>query len=139
LAGQAFKRKGYPPPMRMLIGSSAPIALGCILILTPALEGCDGPSREAKEAKHRELAANYFEKGQYQEAVIEYQNVTQIDPKNNDAHYRLALAYLQLGGSPNQQRALASGEGPSSPASRTKPRSSINKRSTSLRRMKRFN
>ena len=107
LAGQALKRKGHPSPMRMLISSLTPIALGCILLLPSALGGCDWPSPEAKEAKHRELAANYFEKGQYQEALIEYQNVTQIDPKDSDAHYRLALTYLKLGGIPNQQRALA--------------------------------
>jgi tetratricopeptide (TPR) repeat protein len=70
--------------------------------------GCDWYSPEAKKAKHRERAISYFEKGQYQEARIEYQIVVQIDPKDADAHYRLALIYMKLGSAPNLQ--LASSE-----------------------------
>src|SRR5262245_42397634 len=69
--------------------------------------GCDWSSPEAKKAKHLERAASYFEKGQYQEALIEYQNVAKADPKDADAHYRLALAYLKLGGFTNLQAAFA--------------------------------
>lgn len=93
--------------MRMLIRSLAPTTLGCIMILTPAVGGCDGSSPEAKKAAHRERAASYFEKGQFQEALIEYRNVTQIDPQDADAHYRSALTYLKLGGIPNLQGAFA--------------------------------
>jgi tetratricopeptide (TPR) repeat protein len=59
--------------------------------------GCDFSSPEAKKAKHRERAAGYFEKKQYHEAIIEYANVVQIDPKDADAYYRLALSHLKLG------------------------------------------
>ena len=78
-----------------------------MLLVTPALGGCDGSSPEVKKAKHRERAMSYFEKGQYQEALIEYRNVAQIDPQDPDAHYRLALTYLKLGGIPNLQGAFA--------------------------------
>lgn len=93
--------------MKTLIRYSATTALGCLLLVTPALGGCDGTSPEAKKAKHRELAAGYFEKGQYNEALLEYKNVAQVDPQDADAHYRLALTYLKLGGIPNLQGAYA--------------------------------
>jgi len=70
--------------------------------------GCEWSSPQARKTEHRERAISYFQKGQYQEARIEYQNVVQIDPTDADAHYRLALTYLKLGSTPNLQ--LASSE-----------------------------
>src|SRR5262245_10710745 len=69
--------------------------------------GCDWSSPEAKKAKHLERAKSYIAKGQHQEALIEYQNVAQADPKDADAHYQLGLIYLKLGGLPNLQAAFA--------------------------------
>ena len=40
---------------------------------------------------------NYFGKGKYREAAIEFQNVVKIDPKYADAHYQLAHCYMKLG------------------------------------------
>jgi len=77
------------------------------IVITLILGGCDWSSPEAKKAKHRERATSYFEKGQYQESIIEYRNVAQLDPKDADAHYRLALTYLKLGGTTNLQGAFA--------------------------------
>ena len=77
----------------------------CVCI-TLVLGGCDMFSPEAKKAKHRERAMNYFEKAQYQEALIEYKNVSQVDPKDADVHYKLALTYLKLGGMTNLQNAF---------------------------------
>jgi tetratricopeptide (TPR) repeat protein len=91
----------------MSIRTSAPLIILCALV-TLVCSGCDSYSPEAKKAKHRERAISYFEKGQYQEARIEYQIVVQIDPKDADAHYRLALIYMKLGSAPNLQ--LASSE-----------------------------
>src|SRR5207253_4681439 len=75
------------------------------LTLILAFGGCS-QSPEAKKAKHRERAITYFDKGQYQEAVIEFKNVVQIEPKDADAHYRLALTYLRIGGLPYLQAAF---------------------------------
>src|SRR5574342_454287 len=80
--------------------------LTCMLV-TFVSTGCDWYSPEAKKAKHRERAISYFEKGQYQEARVEFQNLVQIDPNDADAHYRLALTYLKLGGCPNLQLAAS--------------------------------
>ena len=67
---------------------------------------CDRFSPEAKKAKHRERGLAYYDKAQYQEALIELKNVVQIDPKDPDGHYRLALTYLKLGGLQNLQAAF---------------------------------
>src|SRR5437899_12287454 len=80
-------------------------AIAVSLTLVLAFGGCS-QSPEAKKAKHRERAITYFDKGQYQEAVIEFKNVVQIEPKDADAHYRLALTYLKLGGLPYLQAAF---------------------------------
>src|SRR3989441_10462490 len=79
------------------------IAVSLTLIL--AFGGCS-QSPEAKKAKHRERAITYFDKGQYHEAVIEFKNVVQLDPKDADGHYRLALTYLKFGDIPHLQAAF---------------------------------
>lgn len=71
-----------------------------------SLGSCTGSTPEAKKANHRERAVAYFQKGQYQEATIEYRNITQLDPRDAEAHYRLALCYLKLGGLPNLYHAF---------------------------------
>ena len=84
--------------------SHATIVLSLLILVSL---GCGWSSPEAKKTKHRERAASYFENGQYQEAIIEYKNVAQIDPNDADAHYRLALSYLKLGGRHNLQAAFS--------------------------------
>ena len=86
--------------------SFAHLSILCAFVTLVCI-GCDSSSPEAKKAKHRERAASYLERGQYQKAIIEYRNVAKIDSKDADAHYRLALAYLKLGGVPNLQQAFA--------------------------------
>ncbi len=80
----------------MSLRTSARLAILSALVTLLCLS-CDWDSPEAKKEKHRERAISYFEKGQYQEARIEYQNLVQIDPKDADVHYRLGLTYLKLG------------------------------------------
>jgi tetratricopeptide (TPR) repeat protein len=60
-------------------------------LMTP---GCFDESEQLDS--HRERAANYLEEEKYPEAIIEYQNVLQIDPNDPAAHYGLARAYLAL-------------------------------------------
>lgn len=78
----------------------------CALLVLACL-GCDGISPEAKKAKHQERAATYMEKGQLQEALIEYRNVIQADPNDAGAYYRMAVIHLKLGGLMNIQKAFA--------------------------------
>jgi tetratricopeptide (TPR) repeat protein len=68
--------------------------------------GCSQLSPEAKKAQHEERGLAYFEEGKYQEAKIEYQNVIQIDPKNAQAHYQMAMIHMKLGGLTDLQAAF---------------------------------
>ena len=78
-----------------------------LLALALAFGRCSLSSPEAKKAKHRERGQAYFEKGQSQEALIEYKTVVQMDPKDADGHYRLALTCLKLGSLPHRQTAFS--------------------------------
>ena len=64
----------------------------CILVL--ALSGC---SPEAKKERHWKKAEQYFSENKMQEAILEYKNVIQLDPKDAKAHYKLGLTYLKAG------------------------------------------
>lgn len=87
------------------------IRFAIVALLAAALgwpaAACTQESVQAKKARHKARAAGYFEAGQYQEALIEFKNVVQLDPNDADGHYRLALTYLKLGGVPNLQDAFS--------------------------------
>lgn len=70
-----------------------PFALSASLAFAVALGGCaDDADRIADFMKSGE---EYVEKEKYDEAVIEFKNVLQIDPEHAGAHEALSLAYLQ--------------------------------------------
>ncbi|MBZ5623342.1 MAG: tetratricopeptide repeat protein [Acidobacteriia bacterium] len=48
----------------------------------------------------------YAKAGKYQEAVIEFRNAIEIDPRSAEAHYQLASAYLKLKATPQAYREL---------------------------------
>jgi Tfp pilus assembly protein PilF len=68
------------------------LVLGIFVGIFPA---CSTP--EENKAKHFEKGMNYFQEEKYKEAVIEFKNVVQIDPKYGPGHYQMALAYLKIG------------------------------------------
>ena len=74
--------------------------------LLVSLGNCTQLSAEEKKAKHQERGMAYFEEGKYQEALIEYKNVVQLDPKDAKAYHQLALIHLKLGGMPALQAAF---------------------------------
>lgn len=82
------------------------IIISCICLVM-MLSACDQISPETKIQSHRERAKNYFDKGQYSEALIEYKNISQINPNDANAHYQLALIYIKLGGGSNLQQAFS--------------------------------
>jgi tetratricopeptide (TPR) repeat protein len=58
--------------------------------------GCAGNPAERK-AKFFRSGREDFKKGKYQEAIIEFRNALQIDPRFADASYQLGLAYSAAG------------------------------------------
>ena len=58
------------------------------------LVGCS-VNPAARKAKFLANGKQYFDRQQYREAAIEYQNAIQIDPNSGDAHYHLAQCLLK--------------------------------------------
>jgi len=68
------------------------VAAFCLLAL---LAGCSG-NPEKKKQKYLESGQRYFDKGQYREAAIQFENAIQVDARFADAHYKLGLTALKL-------------------------------------------
>jgi tetratricopeptide (TPR) repeat protein len=77
-----------------------------VMVLLGMSLGCSTNPTETK-AKHMQRGDRYFKEGRYNEALIEYKNVVQVDPKDPDGHYKLALAYLKVGGLGNVRHGFA--------------------------------
>ena len=60
------------------------------------LAGCSRNPNVRKQM-YVDSGNRYFQKQQYREASLQYQNAVQIDPQYADAHYRLGKSYLNLG------------------------------------------
>src|ERR1700723_3975617 len=67
-----------------------------LLIAAFTLASCSF-NPEVKKKKFLDKGIAYFDKGQYREANIEFENAIQIDPKFAEAHYRLAQSFLKQG------------------------------------------
>ncbi len=77
------------------------LLLSCML-LASLLTGCTRDPN-ARKQKYFDSGEKYFAEGKYREAVIQYSNAVQIDPRFAQAHYQLAQSYLKLG---DKQRAF---------------------------------
>ena len=64
-----------------------------LLIAAALIAGCTRDPQIRKK-EYLDKGLSYFEKGKYEEAVIEYQNAIQIDPKFAEAHYELSLIHI---------------------------------------------
>ena len=58
-----------------------------------------GCSRDpnVKKQKYMESGKRYYDGGKYREAMIQYSNALQVDPRYADAHYELAMALIRQG------------------------------------------
>ena len=68
------------------------------------LTGCSNPQKA--KLKYLESGQRYYEKGQYKEASIQFQNAINLDSHSTEAHYRMALAELRLGQWPDAYQEL---------------------------------
>ena len=65
------------------------------IVFACALASC-GANPSKQKAEFLASGEKYAKAGKYQEAVIQYRNAIAIDPRSAAAHYRLALAYMEL-------------------------------------------
>jgi cellulose synthase operon protein C len=82
--------------MRIVKGSGLQcvVAAGCVL--AAFLTGCSRNPNEKKQ-RYLESGQRYFDKGQYREAEIQFENAIQVDARFAEAHYRRAQAATKLG------------------------------------------
>ena len=59
--------------------------------------GLSGCSKEGKKAKNWKRGEQYFSENKFREAIIEYKNVLQLDPKDASCRYKLGLSHLRAG------------------------------------------
>ena len=67
------------------------VALGLLALLS----GCSRDPNVRKQ-KYMESGQRYYDKGQYREAAIQFQNAIQVDQQFAEAHYRMGLTALKL-------------------------------------------
>src|SRR5580693_2420997 len=68
------------------------IFLAAVLLF---LTSCSGDTNQQK-LKFLKSGEDYFKQNRFQEAVIQFRNALQIDPRFAEAHYQLARSYLSL-------------------------------------------
>ncbi len=61
------------------------------------LSGLLACSKEAKREKHWKRGEKYFSENKFREAIIEYKNVLQLDPKDAKVRYKLGLSHMRVG------------------------------------------
>jgi len=64
-------------------------------------------NKEEKATNHFKRGEQYLEEMKYNEALIEFKNVIQLNPNSAHGHYKLGLTYWHLGGLRNLQLAFA--------------------------------
>ncbi|MGA2201520.1 MAG: tetratricopeptide repeat protein [Terriglobales bacterium] len=79
----------------MARGSRFQYAVAAVCVLAALLTGCSRDPNVRKQ-KYLESGQRYFDKGQYREAEIQFENAIQVDSRFADAHYKLALAAMKL-------------------------------------------
>ena len=76
-----------------------------LLIIFLALTGC--ASDEEKKLAHYNKGSEYFEKGDFKSARIEFKNAIQVDPDYVDALMQLGETSLKLGDAQSAFRAYS--------------------------------
>lgn len=72
------------------------VAFAAILLGTAFLS-CSSSSNEQSVKEHRDRARELVEKKQFREALTAYQKIVNLDPKDDEAYYQLALLHLREG------------------------------------------
>lgn len=69
------------------------VVAACVFALVSVGVGCGDD--ETRTAEFLEKGNQYLEQEQYEEAIIEFRSVLQLDPNNVEAHRNLSKAYFQ--------------------------------------------
>src|ERR1700675_2122936 len=81
--------------MAIAEGSRFQYRVAAVCVLAALFTDCSRDPNVRKQ-KYLESGQRYFDKGQYREAAIQFENAIQVDPRFADAHYKLALTAVKL-------------------------------------------
>src|SRR5271168_3336845 len=81
--------------MRIAMNSTFRRVAGSACLMVTLLTGCSRDPNIHKQ-KYLESGQRYYDKGQYREAEIQFQNAIQVDSRFAEAHYKMALAAMKL-------------------------------------------
>ncbi|MGB0041626.1 MAG: tetratricopeptide repeat protein [Terriglobales bacterium] len=70
-------------------------AVVAVCLVLTFLSGCSRDPNVRKQ-KYLESGQRYFDRGQYREAAIQFENAIQVDDRFAEAHYKLGLTALKL-------------------------------------------
>jgi len=87
---------GYQGVGKVEMKNSRGVLCGFLAVLLLFAAACSRDPNVRKQ-KYFESGNRYFEQEKYREAVIQYLNAIQVDPRYAQAHYRLAQCYEKLG------------------------------------------
>lgn len=79
---------------KMIIGICASLMLAAVVAITAVLMVSGSNSKEYQ--KHMELAQQYLDELQYEQAIAEYELAIGIEPKNMEAYQALAELYVEM-------------------------------------------
>ena len=79
------------------------LILGLSIVLAASLGGC-GPTTEEKVQNLFQSASDWYNKGDYDQAIKDYSEAIKLDPGDADAWYNRGVAYKELG---NEAKAKA--------------------------------
>src|ERR1700722_15816940 len=68
----------------------APLTLGLVFLAACSTDP------NVRKLQYVNSEKKYFDKGKFQEAIVEFRNAVEIDPRFATAHYQLARSYLKL-------------------------------------------
>src|SRR5271165_5817051 len=81
--------------MRVAKNSTFRYGVVAVCLLGALMTGCSKDPNVRKQ-KYLESGQRYYDKGQYREAEIQFQNAIQVDSRFADAHYKLAQTAMKL-------------------------------------------
>ena len=95
LAGRVCGSKHRRPDRRMSTVTHAASLVGLILLASVLSTSCAKNPEVAKRA-YLESGDGYFAQKKFNEAIVQYRNAVQQDPRFGEARYKLAEAYVRI-------------------------------------------
>jgi tetratricopeptide (TPR) repeat protein len=95
LTGRACASKHKRPSARMSTVAYV-TSMVCLIVFAAVLSTSCSKNPEVAKRTYLESGDSYFSEEKYQEAIVQYRNAVQQDPRFGEARYKLAEAYVRV-------------------------------------------